>query len=45
MIILLLYISDFIVCAEKLELGSSGKSAAKKLFKKIDKNKNGRLDM
>ncbi len=45
MIILLLNILDFIVCAEKLGLGSAGESAAKGIFKKIDKNKNGRLDM
>lgn len=35
---------DFILCAQRLNLGSVGDSTARSIFKKLDKNGNGQLD-
>lgn len=38
------YFKDFVISVKELGLGSIGESAVRKIFKKFDKNNNGKLE-
>lgn len=45
MIYRFLFILDFIIAIRQMGLGHFGDSAARSVFRSLDKNRNGRLDM